>query len=196
MVVSLPMPDCAPYICHLFSGFSNVCHSACIWPTALKLGCVTNLDMLFLVLGFISLVDEIQFMLISGRHICIRSISFRVCEGCEPKSCELQSRVASRELRVAIMKPESPIMLCRLFSERSAFRENRKFGTKNKVHHKSVIHLGNPLANFSVVCNPICCITREESEGVKVIATDVFLTGSLKVATSSDKYSLSPPTPV
>ena len=46
-----------------------------VWPTALKLGCVTNLDMLFLVLGFISLVDEIQFMLISSRHICIRSIS-------------------------------------------------------------------------------------------------------------------------
>ena len=30
-----------------------------VWPTALKLGCVTNLDMLFLVMGFISLVDEI-----------------------------------------------------------------------------------------------------------------------------------------
>ena len=35
MVVSLPMP-----------GFSNVCHSVCVWPTALKLGCVTNLDTL------------------------------------------------------------------------------------------------------------------------------------------------------
>ena len=41
--------------------------------TALKLGCITNFDMLFLVMGFISLVDEIQFMLISSRHICIRS---------------------------------------------------------------------------------------------------------------------------
>ena len=29
--------------------------------------------MLFLVMGFISLVDEIQLMLISNRHICIRS---------------------------------------------------------------------------------------------------------------------------
>ena len=29
---------------------------------ALKLGCVTNFDMLFLVKGFISLVDEIQLM--------------------------------------------------------------------------------------------------------------------------------------
>ena len=45
----------------LFSGFSNVYHFACVWPTALKLGCVTNLDTLFLV---ISLIDEIQFMLI------------------------------------------------------------------------------------------------------------------------------------
>ena len=58
----------------LFSGFSNVCHSACVWPTALKLGSVTNFDTLFLVIGFISLVDEIQFMLISSRHICLRSI--------------------------------------------------------------------------------------------------------------------------
>ena len=48
-------------------------HFACVWPTALKLGCITNFDMLFLVMGFISLVDEIQFMLIfSSHHICIR----------------------------------------------------------------------------------------------------------------------------
>ena len=46
-----------------------------VWPTALKLGCITNFDMLFLVMRFISLVDEIQFMLISSRHICIRSIA-------------------------------------------------------------------------------------------------------------------------
>ena len=31
-----------------------------LWPTALKLGCITNLDMLFLMLGFISLVDEMK----------------------------------------------------------------------------------------------------------------------------------------
>ena len=43
-------------------------------PTSLKRDCITNFDMLFLVMGFISLVDEIQFMLISSRHICIRSI--------------------------------------------------------------------------------------------------------------------------
>ena len=63
----------------LFSGFSNVYHSACVWPTALKLGCVNNLDTLFLVLGFISLVDEIQFMLICSRHICMRSIVILEC---------------------------------------------------------------------------------------------------------------------
>ena len=61
-----------PYIRLLFSGFSNVYHSMCVWPTALKLGCITNFDMLFLVMGFISLVDEIQFMLISSHHICMR----------------------------------------------------------------------------------------------------------------------------
>ena len=43
-------------------------------PTSLKRDCITNFDMLFLVMGFISLVDEIEFMLISSRHICIRSI--------------------------------------------------------------------------------------------------------------------------
>ena len=65
-----------PYICLLFSSFSNDYHSTCVWPTALKLGCFTNFDMLFLVMGFISLVDEIQFMLISS-HICIRSMNKR-----------------------------------------------------------------------------------------------------------------------
>ena len=39
----------------------HVCHSVCVWPTALKLGCITNFDMLlvFLVMGFVSLVDDI-----------------------------------------------------------------------------------------------------------------------------------------
>ena len=32
--------------------------------------------MLFLVMGLISLVDEIQFMLISSHHSCIRSITY------------------------------------------------------------------------------------------------------------------------
>ena len=58
----------------LFWGFSNVCHSAAFWPTALKLGCIANFDMLSLVMGLISLVNEIQFMLISGHHISNRSI--------------------------------------------------------------------------------------------------------------------------
>ena len=62
-----------PYICLLFSGFANVYHSVCVWPTALNLGCITKFDMLFLVMGFISLINEIHFMLISSHHICIRS---------------------------------------------------------------------------------------------------------------------------
>ena len=45
--------DQLPYISLLFSGFSNVCHSAAFWSTALKLGCITNFDMLFVVMGFI-----------------------------------------------------------------------------------------------------------------------------------------------
>ena len=50
--------------CLLFSGF--LC--CLVWPTALKLGCITNVDMLFPVMGFICLVDEIQFMLIDSCH--------------------------------------------------------------------------------------------------------------------------------
>ena len=75
MVVVYP---CLTDICLLFSGFSNVYHSACVWPTALKLGCLTNFDMLFLMMGFISLGDEIQFMLISSCHICIKPIGYNL----------------------------------------------------------------------------------------------------------------------
>ena len=64
--------DWVPYI------FSNVCHFVCVWTTARKLGCITNLDMLFLVM--FSLIDAIQFLLrarssgtipewISSRHL-------------------------------------------------------------------------------------------------------------------------------
>ena len=59
------------YICLLFSGFSNVYHFVCVWPTALKPRCITNFDSLYLVMGFISLANEIQFTLISSHHICI-----------------------------------------------------------------------------------------------------------------------------
>ena len=55
----------------LIFGFFKVYHSVRVWPTALKLGCITNFATLFLVMGFISLVDEIQFMLISSRHIVL-----------------------------------------------------------------------------------------------------------------------------
>ena len=42
--------------------------------TGSMLGSVTNFDALFLVMGFICLVDEIQLMLISSRHFCMRSL--------------------------------------------------------------------------------------------------------------------------
>ena len=53
------------YICLILLGFSDVCHSACVWPTALKPGCITNFDMLFSVTEFTCLSDEYKFMLIS-----------------------------------------------------------------------------------------------------------------------------------
>ena len=46
-----------------FSDFSNVCHSICFWSTALKLGCVINLDFHFLFL-----LDKIEFMLTSSHY--------------------------------------------------------------------------------------------------------------------------------
>ena len=58
--------------CHiLFSGFSTVCHCACLWPTTLTLGYINNFDMLFLVMEFISLAYEMKFMLISSRRFYI-----------------------------------------------------------------------------------------------------------------------------
>ena len=39
-----------------------------VFGLQLKLGCITNFDTLFLVMGLISLVYEIQYMLISNRH--------------------------------------------------------------------------------------------------------------------------------
>ena len=57
-------------VCLYLSVYLSAClyHSACVWPTTLKLGCVTNFDMLFLLMGFTSLVDEIKFMLISSQQ--------------------------------------------------------------------------------------------------------------------------------
>ena len=75
------LPDChthvyiidwLPYICLLLSSFSNyVYHFECAWPTAIKIVCITNFHMM----GFSSLVDEIQFKLISSRHICIFTVA-------------------------------------------------------------------------------------------------------------------------
>ena len=53
-----------PYICLLFSGSSSVCYIAGVCPKFLKVGCVTNVDKVFLVMRFISLIDEIKFLLI------------------------------------------------------------------------------------------------------------------------------------
>ena len=68
-------------ICLLFSGFSNVCHSACVWCTAVKLGLISNFDTFFLVMWLTFLVGEIKCMLISSRHFCIRSSVKNVAVG-------------------------------------------------------------------------------------------------------------------
>ena len=43
----------------IFGVFKCLPFHLSVWPTALKLGSITNFDILFLVMGFISLVDEI-----------------------------------------------------------------------------------------------------------------------------------------
>ena len=50
-----------------FSRILNVCYSMILFfggwgggAAVLKLGCTANFDLLFLVMGFVSLVDEIQ----------------------------------------------------------------------------------------------------------------------------------------
>ena len=61
MAVNLSMPDCHTFVSY-FWGFqmTTIPH---------KLGRVSNLDTFFLLMRFISLVDEIQFMLISSHYI-------------------------------------------------------------------------------------------------------------------------------
>ena len=51
MAERLGWTDCHTFVFFLVFSPPDVCHSACVWPAALKLGCVTNSDMLFLVMG-------------------------------------------------------------------------------------------------------------------------------------------------
>ena len=76
--------DPLPCICLLFSAFSNGCHFTC---RALKLGRITNVDMLFLAMGFICLFYENKFMLISGGHISNKSMMTVICVTCAEKLC-------------------------------------------------------------------------------------------------------------
>lgn len=48
------------YICLLFSGSLNFCHSMCFWPTALRFSFTTDFDILFLLM----------FM---HHHLCVQS---------------------------------------------------------------------------------------------------------------------------
>ena len=68
--------DWLPYICLLFSGFSNVYHFVCVWPTALK-------QLAALLMWHALSRDGAHFFgwwnsihaIISSHHICIRSIA-------------------------------------------------------------------------------------------------------------------------
>ena len=76
MSVRLEWTDCHTFVSYFIFYFfvflgGQISTISCVWPSALKLGCITNVDTLFLVMGFISLV-EIQFMLISSFHFASR----------------------------------------------------------------------------------------------------------------------------
>ena len=52
----------------------------CVLPSALKLGHVTNFNMLFLVMmGFICLVDEVKFMLMSSYNLQVYTGTLNFC---------------------------------------------------------------------------------------------------------------------
>ena len=49
MVVSLPMPECPTFVSYFL--VFQVSTISGVWPTPLKLGCITNCDTLFFVMG-------------------------------------------------------------------------------------------------------------------------------------------------
>ena len=59
MVDSLPMPACHTFVSYFGVFQMSTISRVFAYSTALKLGCITNFDTLFLVMGFISLVNEI-----------------------------------------------------------------------------------------------------------------------------------------
>ena len=128
-----------PNICLLFSGFSNVCHSACVWPTALKRDCITNFDMLFHVMGFISLVDANNF---SSRHICIRSILYMyMCVSCILNPTHLSDVTLSKFCLDAIA----------LFKHSWSHKEANKMKAECHVLYRYGVHVaGRPFGTFDV----------------------------------------------
>ena len=74
--------DLLSYICLLFSSFSNACYSACVWPTVLQCGCISNFDVLFFVIEFNSLVHEFYANLQSPFSNRVYSIQCALCYFC------------------------------------------------------------------------------------------------------------------
>ena len=64
-------------VLHISLTFLKMSSIPCMFgQQSLRLGCLTNFDPLFRVMGFNSLFDEIKFLLISSRHFCCRSIHY------------------------------------------------------------------------------------------------------------------------
>ena len=87
-----------PYCNHLsliFGFFKCLSFRVCLANSSETFGCVTDLDTLFLVMGFIYLDDEIQFLRISSCYICIRSVPRR------------KERQASKQSRIKRLIPFS-----------------------------------------------------------------------------------------
>ena len=71
--------DPLPYICLLFSGFSNVCHSAAFWPTALKLGCITNAEGVKWGVKYPGSLFERCIQFLSMDHQTMESVTKQYC---------------------------------------------------------------------------------------------------------------------
>ena len=129
----------------VFSGFSNVYYFACVQPTALKCSCITNFVVLFLKMRFISLVDEIQFMLISSHHMCIKSdiltLSF-LSDTFESVVCVVCESTGQLEYRDANAKSGKLSKWTRIESEEYQLETDRRLRFSNRNEKRNGLETG------------------------------------------------------
>ena len=117
---------------------------SCVFGQQLwNLAVFTNFDMLFLAMGFISLVDEIQFMLISSRHtehhlvqvLCLHDIYFLL----------IKSNCSSHLGKQGVMR-------VRLVNYRIAFVSEEGGGNTSIIKFKHFVFLQHGAGLFHTLC--------------------------------------------